>query len=350
MPGNFVRSALFSGSIELIRQLGGQPAAVARRAGVPLEALKDPDIPLPGRVAYAFLECAAQMCDCPSFGLRLGSRAPLAAVIGPLWTLLRNARSLQQMLDDLASNFDIYTGVATISIEKLQRGAVVSWSSIAGFTDSEVQMAELALAVIVQEVRRLTDPRWQPESVEFRHAAPRDLSDYHALFGPHLAFNRDRNGVFVERALLDRPLNIGSTQARALVGSLLRREDEMINVSIPARVESVVRAVLPFAPCTLRDVAQSIGLPARTLQHRLDASGQSFKLIKDRVRADLAMKYLRHSELGLGEIAEILGYSELSAFSRSFRRWHGRPARSVRQEEAQRRGPDARGAIRPLRG
>src|SRR4051812_9681628 len=47
IAGNFVRSALISGAEELIRQLGGRPPAVARHAGVPFEALRDPDIPLP---------------------------------------------------------------------------------------------------------------------------------------------------------------------------------------------------------------------------------------------------------------------------------------------------------------
>ena len=332
MPGNFVRSALLSGSANLIRELGGKPLTVARRAGVPMAALSDPDIPLPGRAAYAFLENAADMCNCPSFGLRLGSRALLAAVIGPLWILLRNARSVQQMFEDLTANFDVYTSVATMSVETVPQGMVLSWSSTTGQTESEVQMAEFALAVICQEVRRITSSRWRPQSVEFRHAPPKRLADHHALLGRNLSFNRDRNAVFIERELMDRPLGTGSARTRALVGSLLRREDDLFDGSLAARVESVVRSLLPYAPCTLLDVAQALGFPGRTLQHRLDAGSHSFKGIKDRVRADLAMKYLKHSQLGLSEIAEILGYSELSAFSRSFRRWHGCAASSIRQE------------------
>ena len=332
MPGNFVRSALLSGADELIRELGGKPLAVARRAHVSAEALKDPDIPLPGRAAYSFLECAAEMCDCPSFGLRLGARAQMVTVIGLLWVLLRSARTLEQMFESLAENFDVYTSVATMAIERQRDGMVVSWSSTLGHTDSEVQMAELALAVCVQEVRRQTVSRWQPRSVEFRHAPPKTRAEHHALFGSKVYFNRDRNAMFVERELLDRPLATGAARTHALVGALLRREEDVMSASIAARVESVVRAVLPFAPCTLRDVAGSLGIPVRTLQHRLDANQQRFKDIKDRVRADLAMKYLQHSQLSLAEIAEILGYSELSAFSRSFRRWHGRAARSVRSE------------------
>ncbi|MCC2656410.1 MAG: AraC family transcriptional regulator [Panacagrimonas sp.] len=333
MPGNFVRSALLSGADALIRELGGKPLAIARRAGVPAEALRDGDIPLPGRAAYDFLECAAQMCDCRTFGLRLGSRTQMAVVIGPLWVLLRSAGTVGQMFEDLAANFDVYTSVATMAIEKLRDGGmIVSWSSTSGQTESEVQMAELALAVCVQEIRRQTGTQWHPPSVGFRHAAPRELGEFHALFGPHVGFNRDRNTIVLEQELVERPLATGAARTRSLVGALLRRQDDVMTAGIDTRVESVVRAVLPFAPCTLRDVAQSLGMPVRTLQHRLDADGQSFKRIKDRVRADLAMKYLRHSQLGLGEIAEILGYSEPSAFSRSFRRWHGRPASAVRRE------------------
>lgn len=336
MSGNFVRSALLAGADDLISALGGKPLAVARRAGVPAEALRDPDIPLPGRAAYAFLECAAQMCRCPTFGLRLGSSTQMAAVLGPLWVLLRSAPTLEQMFDDLAQNFDIYTSVATMAMEKTREGMIVCWSSTSSQADSEVQMAEFSLAVCVQEVRRQTGLHWQPQSVEFRHAAPPDLSDHHALYGRNVGFNRDRNAMFIESAVLRAPLSTGAARTHALVGALLRRSDDASSANLGARVESVVRAVLPFAPCTLRDVAQSLGMPVRTLQHRLDASGQRFRDIKDRVRADLAMKYLRHSQLGLGEIAEILGYSELSAFSRSFRRWHGRAARSVRSEARRR--------------
>ncbi|WP_420465913.1 AraC family transcriptional regulator ligand-binding domain-containing protein [Panacagrimonas sp.] len=325
-----MRSALLSGAEDLIRQLGAKPATIARRAGVPMQALRDPDIPLRGRSAYAFLEIAADHCGCATFGLRLGRRAPLAATIGPLWVLVRQAPTLRQMLGLLADNFDVYTSVASVAIETLRDGLIVRWSSTAGHADSEVQMAEFAIAVMVQEVRRLAEPRWEPRSVEFRHAPPADLSDHRALFGSSMGFNRDHNAVFMERTLADRPLRADDARARALVSPLLRHEEDVLDSSLPARVESVVRSVLPYAPCTLAGVAQALGLRVRTLQHQLDARGDSFKQIKDRVRADLALKYLQHSQLDIGEIAEILGYSEPSALSRSFRRWHGTAPRSVR--------------------
>ncbi|HKY92107.1 MAG TPA: AraC family transcriptional regulator ligand-binding domain-containing protein, partial [Nevskiaceae bacterium] len=269
MAGNFVRSALLSGAEELIRQLGGRPPAVARRAGVPFEALRDPDIPLPGRAAYDFLETAADETRCRTFGLRLGAEAHMASVIGPLYVLLRNAQTIGQMFEDLAANFDIYTGIATVTIEPADGGLLLAWSSTAGYADSEVQMAEYALAVMCQEIRRQTGTDWTSQSVEFRHAAPRNLADHHRVFGRHLGFNRDRNTVFLDRAIASHASGSGATRSRRLVTSLLRREEGVIDPTIAARVESIVRSLMPFAPCNVADVARALGMPVRTLQHQL---------------------------------------------------------------------------------
>lgn len=332
MAGNFVRSALISGAEELIRQLGGKPATICRRAGVSLEALRDPDIPLQGRAGYDFLEIAAHDTRCRTFGLRLGSQAPLASVIGPLYVLLRNAQTIGQMFEDLAANFDIYTGIATMTSEHVEGGVLLTWSSTAGFAESEVQMAEYALAVLCTEIRRQTGSNWQSPSVEFRHAAPANLADHHRQYGRNLGFDRDRNAVFLEKAVATRAPGTAAPRSRRLVTALLRRDEDVIDPSMGVRVESIVRSLLPFAPCTVTDVARALGIPVRTLQHHLNLGGQSFTDIKDQVRADLAIKYLRHSRLGLAEISGILGYSEPSAFSRSFRRWHGTTPRGVRSE------------------
>ena len=56
--------------------------------------------------------------------------------------------------------------------------------------------------------------------------------------------------------------------------------------------------------------------------------------MRDQIRADLALKYLRQSTLQLGEISEILGFAEPSVFTRSFRRWHGCTPRDARQRIA----------------
>ena len=61
----------------------------------------------------------------------------------------------------------------------------------------------------------------------------------------------------------------------------------------------------------------------RTLQRRLAREGTSFQEVLDGFRRIMAADLLDHPNLAIKEIAFLLGYSDLSAFYRAFRRWHG---------------------------
>lgn len=334
MPGTLIPSAILSGAAALIEPLDGRPADIAARAGLPPQALAHPDLMVPAAAVMAFFEQAAEDTRCATFGLRLGERGRLAAVVGPLWVLLRQARTVGQLCEDFARDFDFYTQVATLRFEPQPDGARLVWSVAVGQALREVQTTEFALAMLCTEIRRRSPAAWQPRGALFRHSAPPDLSTHRRVFGPHLHFNQDSDALMLDAATLSRPLAGGSQQARQLMRQMVRLDDARPSLTLAVQVESVVRASLPFGPCGLKDVSQALGLTERTLQEHLQAQGRSFKDIKDAVRADLALKYLRHSELSLAEIAEILGYSELSALSRAFRRWHGRSARALRSASA----------------
>lgn len=68
-------------------------------------------------------------------------------------------------------------------------------------------------------------------------------------------------------------------------------------------------------------VAQRLSLGARTLRRRLNDLGTSYQRILDDVRRELAIEYLRTTNLTVQEIAELLGYSEVTNFRRAFMRW-----------------------------
>ena len=73
----------------------------------------------------------------------------------------------------------------------------------------------------------------------------------------------------------------------------------------------------------LAQVAQDLGLSSRTLQRRLREQGFVFGQLVEEVRRRLAQSYLDEGRLSVSEVAYLLGYSELSAFSRAYRRWTG---------------------------
>lgn len=329
MSGHYVRSAILVGSIGLLEERGGNAYDVASTVGLDARALTDPDLPVRVRQVFDFYEYAAATYRCRDFGLLMANRSNMA-VLGPLWILLRQARTIEQMLEDLVNQFDLYTQDVDMSLVPQKGGQLLTWTAGSGAGNQDVQLAEYSLAVTCTDLRIHAPSSWEPSRVLFRHTKPRDLRTHHRIFGPNIAFNQEFNGIFLERRVLDTPLRSAGSRTRTLLARILRSEEGPSDAGLFERVDAVTRVMLPYAPCSLVDVSHAMGMAPRTLQFHLQSLGTSFKGIKDRVRADLALKYLRDSSLDVSEIAGILGYSETSAFSRSFRRWYGRPASSER--------------------
>lgn len=334
MADGFLSSSILIGAEALVCTYGRDPATIAHRANLPRAALRDPGMIVPAGPVFDFFELAARHCGEPAWGLRLGSGTRLSVVVGPLWILLRNAGTVAQMWRDFAANFDLYTGAAHMRFKDTDEGGLLEWSAATGVSESEKQMAEFAMAVFCNEIRTHCGVDWYPRAIQFRHTAPGSLRRHHDVLGAELLFNQNCNALLLDKKTLAQPLRSGTPHARSLVRAVLRHGKEVEASSLSAQVESVIRALLPLAPCSVQNISLAMGTSPRTLQARLARHGSSFKQIKDRVRADLSLKYLRDSSLSVGQVADLLGYSDLTAFSRSFRRWHGCSARSIRASRA----------------
>ena len=60
-----------------------------------------------------------------------------------------------------------------------------------------------------------------------------------------------------------------------------------------------------------------------TLYRKLKTEGVSFHELVDKVRKEKALELLKKKQHSLSEIAFLLGFSELSSFSRAFKKWTG---------------------------
>ena len=94
---------------------------------------------------------------------------------------------------------------------------------------------------------------------------------------------------------------------------------------------SVIREQLTLEDASLDSVAARFNVSGRQLQRQLKEAGTTFRHALDSVRFDRARDYLQNPTFKLGLIANYLGYSEDSAFSRSFKRWSGMAPKSWRR-------------------
>lgn len=97
----------------------------------------------------------------------------------------------------------------------------------------------------------------------------------------------------------------------------------MFDPEILPRLEELLRDRIANGSPPIGSVARELGLSIRTLQRRLGERGLAYRDVVASVRRRLAEAYLLETTIPIGQIALRLGYSELSAFDRAFRSWHG---------------------------
>ncbi|WP_196491498.1 AraC family transcriptional regulator [Burkholderia diffusa] len=321
-PESWVRSGALAGARDLITELNGDPQAVCLASGVPLHALGEGDFPLTGTQVVAFMEEAARQTRQECFGVRLAERQSFA-VLGPVWLLMQSASTVHEMLQDLARYFILHTRGAQVTASQTPEGLAINYSLSPSIRVADVQTIESGLALLCNELRFYAPRGWQPPYVEFRHSAPKNVALHRKIFGPNLVFDQARNAVSIDHELLQRPIASGSTFRHRQIENLLDNRRDTKRGDLVSKVEETIRAMLPYSECSRPQIASALRLSERTLQRRLADDGDNFGAIRDRVRADLALRYLRQSRLSQGEVAEILGFSDVTAFCRAFRRWHG---------------------------
>jgi AraC-like DNA-binding protein len=107
--------------------------------------------------------------------------------------------------------------------------------------------------------------------------------------------------------------------------------------SFTSTVKSLIAASMKNGPITIKDVAHKLYISESTLRRKLSSENSSFQLLKDQVRREVATQALAQGSKSVAEIAEALGFSETSAFIRSFKSWTGLPPAQFMKKSSKQR-------------
>ena len=171
--------------------------------------------------------------------------------------------------------------------------------------------------------------RFKFSSVRVVYPEPAYARRYAQLLGCEVQFEQPVNELRFPAEILDIPFSL----AEESVAELCANQCEHVMRQMAAHDDTVnqVRRLLlrqPGATTCLQDVASRLCVSGRTLRRRLQASGSTYRDIVTEVRMTLGAEYLRDTALSTSEIAFLLGYSDVTAFHRSFKKNYGRtPAR-----------------------
>jgi AraC-like DNA-binding protein len=185
--------------------------------------------------------------------------------------------------------------------------------------------AEYTIGTFLQFGRLWTGIEWDPIEVRFRHPRPADTSEHERFFRAPIRFDAGANVLVLTTSVMSLPLvyrnpslNLLMEEQAKMLGSKLGGRTPFV-----AELQSAIEGAIRQGDTSISRVARSCGVSSRTLQRRMAEAQTSFSKELARVRAELACHYLSRKRMTLYEVAIILGYTELSAFYRAFRRWTG---------------------------
>jgi AraC-like DNA-binding protein len=181
------------------------------------------------------------------------------------------------------------------------------------------------LATLLRFSRFIYRPTFNPIRVYLRRPSPGGSADqFNHWFCAPIEYGSTRNTLAFD--IRDMTVRLPAANAELArqndqaVVSLLR---QISRSDIIARVRASFIGLLPSGECSKQNVAAQLNMSERTLQNRLVARGTSYSALLSETRRELAEQYMNQRLHSVSEVAFLLGFSEISSFSRAFRAWTG---------------------------
>jgi AraC-like DNA-binding protein len=322
-----------------LRHCGKDAATFLAAVGIDPLSLFDPNATIPHPLMLEVWRRAEQLLGDPSVGLhaleRLEVRMFQHMQYESEYVVLQmfvSSATLGEGLARFARYFAVTFYGSRIHVER-GAGLVRVRHQVLGARDVPRSFAEFILGLVARTIQELTVPPVQPREIAFAHPAPPSTADHERLLSAPVRFSAGEDIIVLQEADLDAPLCSANP---ALVRGLEQHAEELLArlprlESFTDQVRALIAAELQGGNPNADHIARALSMSVRTLSRRLEELGTSHKALLDEVRAELARRYLVEDGRPINETAALLGFSEVSAFHRAFRRWYGCSPTDYRQ-------------------
>lgn len=267
---------------------------------------------------------AIELTQEPGLGLAIGANAPesMLQVFGHLilaHSTIRDAFAALRRYSSLVIEGPLW------GLTEQGERAMFTFEPSVQLGDTTRFTVELVLALTARIGSHFLSGEAGVEEVHVQHAAPSYANRYPEVFGCPVLFKQAKNALIFPRSAIDLPQpHADSTLRTVLRDTAERLLQERSQQSTTDRVRTLLRWEHDLANVDITRIARHLGMSARALRRRLGAEGTPLSVLVDEARCEVACRELRRPDATIKETAELLGFSEPSAFHRAFKRWTGR--------------------------
>ena len=165
------------------------------------------------------------------------------------------------------------------------------------------------------------------QRVDFTGSEPERLKKYEDLFRCPLYFNQPHDLLYFDSACLAWPIVHTEHSLREFLRTapyqLLLMEDSPDGDNLSGQVKAMIGHDFSEGFPGFETISSALNMSAPTLRRRLKREGTTFQQLKDEARCEAAKLCLDRPELSINEVAIQMGFTDPSAFHRSFKKWTG---------------------------
>jgi AraC-like DNA-binding protein len=268
----------------------------------------------------------------PYIGLEMGQSMTVQDM-GVVGYALEASPDIGTMLTLLSKYLYVFSQSNILRLDVGEYRAAITYEVTILSPDQLGQELESSLAYTTTIMRQLSGVNFTPNQIEFQRARPPSTTRQEQFFGCEVSYDRPANRIHFDRKILNLPI---TSSKPGLLEALRFYLDDQLKVrseeeDIVSRTRHLISSSLVSGMPDQKRIADQLGMSARTLQRRLRDKEVVFADLVDDLRYAIAQDYVLHSGFSLTDIAIMLGYGQLSAFSRAYKRWAGRSPESVRK-------------------
>lgn len=299
-------------------------------AGLSRRQIEDPNVRLAVADQIRFLDLVADATGDDLLGFHLAQRCELRA-IGLFYYALASSGTLLEVCQRAARFSSMLNeGAVQKFIDGRMFGLAVNYAGVSRHQDRH--QVEFWFAGVIRMLRQLTGVHIVAQRVRLTHARSQGAREISAYLGCTVEFGASVDEILFARKERESPIVNADPFLNRLMVKLCEEavaKRSASNGSIRTRVENAIATSLPHGDARANTIAKSLGLSERTLARHLTQEGTTFSDLLNGIRRDLATRYLTDESLSISQIAWLLGYHDIGAFSHAFKRWTGTTPREA---------------------
>ncbi|MDX5418960.1 MAG: AraC family transcriptional regulator [Hymenobacteraceae bacterium] len=319
--------------LHVLRLQGQDVQSMCQEAGIAPESLQDVNARITIAQMMALWQAAVRTTANPDLALHIGEAVnPTSA--GIIAYVMMNAPTLHESLRKLCKYQDIVCEGIRTSLELRNNEAHVLLEVVSPALSEPRYAIDCEMVIYKNAFETLIGQEIPFTQIAFAYPEPEGIAEHQRLFGEKgLVFGSRYSGFVFDVAWLQKPVVSANPELNLMfekyANEYLRRLREPGTMA--ERVQRELVQQLKGEEPSITAVARSLAVSVRSLQAKLRDEGTSYQSLLDEVRKELAQQHLKSGKHTVADVAYLLGFSEPSAFSRSFKKWTGLPPQLYKQ-------------------